>query len=327
MRAAVAVSQSADDPLSGLELKDVPEPEPTPGWTRIRVRAASLNPHDTWTLRGVGHPAERIPMVLGCDGAGVTDDGREVLIFPVIGDPDRGRGDATLDPQRALLSETVNGALAEYVLVPDACIVPKPEWLSFAEAAAIGIVWGTAYRMLFTRAGVTAGDRVLVQGGSGGVASAAIALASAAGAKVWATARTPEKRAFAVQCGASEAFEPGARLPERVDAVIETVGEATWAHSLRALRPGGAIVIAGATTGSMPPADLQRVFYQQLSVIGSTGCTRSEFDALLRVLEVTGIRPHVETIPFDGIPDGFRRLLGMDGHGGVLGKLVVDFAL
>ncbi|SDL36813.1 zinc-binding dehydrogenase [Microbacterium azadirachtae] len=320
MRAAVAVAQNPDDALAGLELKEWPEPGPREGWTRVRVKAASLNPHDTWTLRGVGHPAERIPIVLGCDGAGVTDDGREVVIHPVFGDALRGDGDQTLDPQRALLSETMNGTLADYLLVPDQMIVPKPGSLSFAEAACLGVTWGTAYRMLFTRAGLRAGDRVLVQGASGGVASAAIALASAAGARVYATARSEQKRAFALECGAVGAFEPGARLPERVDVVVETVGEATWAHSLRALRPGGTVVIAGATTGGMPPAELQRIFYQQLSIVGSTGCTRTEFESLLRLLDTTGVRPHVEEIGFTDIPNGFRRLL----DGDVLGKIVVD---
>ncbi|MFV0373856.1 zinc-binding dehydrogenase [Microbacterium sp.] len=319
MLAAVAIAQNPDDPLAGLSLQETPDPQPKPGWTRIRVRAAALNPHDTWTLRGVGHPAERIPIVLGCDAAGVTDDGREVVVHPVMGDAARGGGDLTLDPQRALLSETIDGALAEYILVPDELVVPKPERLTWAEAGALGVAWGTAYRMLFTRAQLTAGDRVLVQGASGGVASAAIALARAAGARVYATARTEEKRRFALECGATAAFEPGARLPERVDVVIETVGEATWGHSLRALRPGGIVVIAGATTGGMPPAELHRVFYQQLRIAGSTGCTRSEFEAMLRLVEVAGVQPRVESIAFDEIPQGFQRLL----DGDVLGKLVV----
>jgi len=320
MRAAVAVAQNPDAPLTGLELTDWPDPEPKPGWTRVRLKAASLNPHDTWTLRGVGHPPERIPIVLGCDGAGVTEDGREVVIHPVFGDALRGGGDLTLDPQRALLSETMNGTLADYILVPDQMLVPKPASLSFLEAACLGVTWGTAYRMLFTRAGLTAGDRVLVQGASGGVASAAIALASSAGARVYATARSEEKREFALRCGAQAAVDSGGWLPERVDIVVETVGEATWGHSLRSLRPGGTVVIAGATTGGMPPAELHRVFYQQLSIIGSTGCTLSEFEALLRTLDATGTRPQFETITFDDIPNGFQRLL----DGDVMGKLVVD---
>jgi NADPH:quinone reductase-like Zn-dependent oxidoreductase len=320
MRAAVAVAQDPDRPLAGLQLSEVPEPVAGPGWTRIRVKAAGLNPHDTWTLRGVGHPADRIPIILGCDAAGVTDDGREVVIHPVIGDSARGGGDLTLDPQRALLSEMIDGALADYLIVPDANVVAKPPSLSFAEAAALPVAWGTAYRMLFTRAGLKAGDRVLVQGASGGVGSAVIALAAAAGAEVYATARTPEKRDYALACGAHAALEPGARLPERVDIVAETVGEATWGHSLRSLRPGGTIVIAGATSGAMPPADLARVFYQQLRIIGSTGCTLDEFEAMLQFVEATGVRPHVETLAFEDIPAGFQRLL----DGDVLGKLVVE---
>lgn len=320
MRAAVAVSQSAETPLDGLRLTEVPTPPLREGWTRIRLKAASLNPHDTWTLRGVGHPPERIPIVLGCDGAGITDDGREVVIHPVHGDAARGGGDLTLDPRRALLSETMDGTLAEYISVPDQMVLDKPASLSFPQAACLGVAWGTAYRMLFTRAGVTAGDRVLVQGANGGVASAAIALAAAAGARVYATARSEAKRAFAIECGASVALEPGARLPERVDAVVETVGEATWAHSLRALRPGGTVVIAGATSGGMPAAELQRIFYQQLRIVGSTGCTRAEFESLLRLLDTTGTRPRTELIGFDEIPNGFARLLAGD----VMGKLVVD---
>jgi len=320
MRAAVAVAQNPEDPLAGLELLDQPLPESRPGWTRIQMKAASLNPHDTWTLRGVGHPAERIPIILGCDGAGVTDDGREVVIHPVYGDAVRGGGDVTLDPQRALLSETMNGTLADFVIVPNQMVVQKPASLSFTEAACLGVTWGTAYRMLFTRGGLKAGDRVLVQGASGGVASAAIALAAAAGARVYATARTEDKRNFALTCGAVAAFESGARLPERVDIVIETVGEATWGHSLRSLRPGGIVVVAGATSGGMPAAELQRIFFQQLRISGSTGCTLAEFEALLRTLDASGLRPQVELIAFEDIKSGYERLV----NGDVLGKLVVD---
>lgn len=321
MRAAIAVSQDPSDPLAGLRLTEKPEPSPRPGWTKVTVKAASLNPHDTWTLRGVGHPAEKLPIVLGCDAAGVTEDGRAVVIHPVMGDAGRGRGDQTLDPNRALLSETIDGALADVLLVPDAMVVDMPPSLTFVEAACLGVAWGTAFRMLFTRAHVQPGDRVLVQGASGGVASAAISLAAAAGATVFATARTEAKRKFALDAGAHGAFEPGSRLPHRVDVVVETVGEATWGHSLRALRPGGTIVIAGATSGAMPPADLQRIFYQQLSVIGSTGCTRTEFEGLLRMLDSTGVRPRAEALAFEEIPGGYRRLL----DGDVMGKLVVDF--
>lgn len=321
MRAAVAVSQNDLDPLSGLILTDVPLPEPRPGWTRVRVIASSLNLHDVWTLRGVGHSAERLPIVLGCDAAGVTDAGQAVIVHPVIADADRGFGDSTLDPQRALLSERDNGGFAEYVLVPSRNLLPKPDWLSFEEAACLPVAWGTAYRMLFTRAGLQAGARVLVQGATGGVASAAISLAVAAGATVYVTSREADKREFALSLGAHAAVPTGSRLPERVDIVIETVGEATWSHSLKSLRPGGTIVIAGATSGAQPPADLGRIFYQQLSVIGSTGCTVTELRGLLRLLESTGLRPTIDrTVTLENIREGFAALI----DGSARGKIAVS---
>ncbi|MGO1392860.1 zinc-binding dehydrogenase [Agrococcus casei] len=324
MRAALVTSQNPHDPLDGLTIDaEYPRPESKPGHTLVRLKAASLNPHDAWTLRGVGHPADRVPMVLGCDGAGVTEDGREVILHSVMGDADRGDGDATLDPKRALLSETIDGTLADWVLVPDELLVDKPEDITFVDAACLGIAWGTAYRMLFTRARIRPGDTVLVQGASGGVSSAAIALAASAGTTVYATSRTEEKRQFALDNGATAAFEHGARLPQRVDVVVETVGEATWGHSLRSVKPGGTIVVCGSTTGAMPPAELQRIFYQQISVVGSTGCTRGEFARLVQFMSNEGLRPNTEVIGFDEIPKGIERLLAGD----VLGKLVVDIDL
>lgn len=310
MRAAVAVSQDYDNPLAGLELKDIPTPEVKPGWTRVRVVASSLNPHDVWTLRGVGHPAERIPIVLGCDAAGYTDDGQAVVVHPVMGDANAGFGDMTLDPNRALLSETINGSFAEYVIVPTENIIPKPDYLSFEEAASLLVAWGTAYRMLFTRAGVKAGDRVLVQGVNGGVASAAIRLARAAGATVYATARDEASFAFGLESGAHEVFLSGARLPQRVDVVVDSVGEATWSHSLKSLRPGGTVVTCGATSGPNANADLNRIFYQQLSVVGSTGSTPSEMAALLRLMESQQIHPPVAaTYALENIHEAFQALI------------------
>lgn len=320
MLAAVAHAQNPSDPLSCLELREVPTPVPPAGWTRIKVKASSLNMHDVWTLRGVGHDPKNIPIILGCDVAGVTDDGREVIIYPVIADPDAGNGDETLDPNRALLSEQHDGGFAEYIVVPDRCVIPKPHQLSFEEAACLPVTWSTAYRMLFTQGQLKAGDRVLVQGAGGGVASAAIALAAAAGATVYATSRTEEKRALALELGAHDAFESGARLPERVDLVIETVGEATWGHSLRCLRPGGAIVIAGTTSGTSPEADLGRIFYQQLRVLGSTGSTRHEMVAMLRMLATTGLRPRIDRVlPLERIHEGFAAMIA----GETQGKIVI----
>ncbi|MBB6344395.1 zinc-binding dehydrogenase [Nonomuraea muscovyensis] len=320
MLAATAVSQSATDPLAGLVLGDVPKPEPRPGWSIVRVVSSSLNMHDLWTLRGVGHPPERLPIILGCDAAGYDEDGNEVIVHPVIADPDAGRGDETLDPNRALLSEQHNGAFAEYLTVPARNLIPKPSWLSFDEAACLPVAWTTAYRMLFTQARIKAGDRVLVQGAGGGVASAAIKLAVAAGTVVYATSRSEDKRAQAVAWGARAAVPTGERLPERVDVVIETVGEATWSHSLKSLRPGGTVVIAGATSGTNPPADLGRVFYLQQRILGSTGCTRGELVALLNMMDATGLRPVIDrTLPLDEIHKGFQLMI--DGR--LTGKLVI----
>ena len=316
----MAISQNAADPLSGLVLADVAAPRPQPGWALVRVVASALNMHDLWTLRGVGHPAERLPVVLGCDAAGYDEDGNEVIVYPVIADPDAGGGDETLDPNRALLSERHDGALAEYLTVPARNLIPKPPWLSFDEAACLPVAWATAYRMLFTQACIKAGDRVLVQGAGGGVASAAIKLAACAGAVVYATSRSAVKRAEALRWGARAAAETGQRLPERVDVVIETVGEATWSHSLKSLRPGGTVVIAGATSGINPPADLGRIFYLQQRIVGSTGSTRAELVAMLQLLEATGVRPVIDrALPLADIHKGFQLMI----DGALTGKVVI----
>jgi len=319
MLAASAVSQDPDDPLSGLRVHATDPPEPRAGWSIVRVVASTLNMHDLWTLRGVGHPADRLPRILGCDAAGYDEDGNAVVVYPVIADPDAGGGDETLDPGRTLLSEQHDGAFAEYLRVPRRNLVPKPAWLSFDEAACLPVAWGTAYRMLFTQARLRPGDRVLVQGVGGGVSSAAIALALAAGARVYATSRSEAKRRQAAQWGATP-LSPGDRVPERVDAVIETVGEATWSHSLKALRPGGCLIVAGATSGANPPADLSRVFYLQQRVLGSTGCTRTELVDLLRLLEVTEVRPVIDRVlPLSDIHTGFKVMMS----GAALGKIVI----
>ena len=319
MLAAFASRINSDDPLAALEVGEVPEPNVPEGWALVEVRAASLNHHDVWSLKGVGLPAERLPMILGCDAAGVDADGNEVIVHALVGDPDW-RGDETLDPKRTIFSEVHPGTLAEKIAVPRHNLVPKPAALSFEQAACLPTAWLTAYRMLFTRSDLQPGQTVLVQGAAGGVASAGISLARAAGLRVWATSRDEGKRAFAEELGAHQAFESGARLPERVDAVIETVGEATWAHSLRALRPGGRIVVAGATSGFQPPADLSRLFFRQLEVVGSTMGTRDELRRLVQLLESTGLRPRIgSTLPLAETADGIAAMIAGD----VFGKIVI----
>ncbi|HKG50628.1 MAG TPA: zinc-binding dehydrogenase [Actinomycetales bacterium] len=318
MIAVYAARSSEEDPLSALEIGERPAPEIPEGWARVRLRAASLNHHDLWSLRGVGLPQDRLPMVLGCDGAGVDDEGNEVVVHAVVSDPSW-RGDETLDPKRSLLSERYQGTFADAVVVPRRNLVPKPSALSFEEASCLPTAWLTAYRMLFTRSGVAPGATVLVQGAGGGVSTALVALGSAAGYRMWVTGREEVRRARALELGADQAFDSGARLPERVDAVMETVGRATWSHSARSLKPGGTIVVCGATSGDATAAELQRVFFLQLRVVGSTMGTRDELERLAQMCTVTGVRPVIDQVlPLEQARDGFARLL----QGDVFGKVV-----
>jgi NADPH:quinone reductase-like Zn-dependent oxidoreductase len=319
MLAVSAVSFDSEDPLSGLRVGEHDDPRVPDGWTTVDVRAASLNHHDLWSLRGVGLTEEQLPMILGCDAAGVDEDGNEVIVHAVVAS-DGWTGDETLDPRRSLLSERHPGTLAAKVAVPrQRYLVPKPPELSFEEAACLPTAWLTAYRMLFTQAQLAPGSTVLVQGAGGGVATACIALGRAAGLRVWATSRSEDKRARAEALGAEQTFASGERLPDRVDAVMETVGEATWGHSLRALRPGGTLVVAGATSGFSPPSELQRVFFLQLRILGTTMGSRDELERLARFLVATGVRPVIDTtLPLADARDGFAAMEAGDLFGKVV---------
>ena len=319
MLAAFAARFSSDDPLSGLEVGDRPEPVERDGWVSVTVRAAALNHHDIWSLRGVGLTEDQLPMILGCDAAGVDEDGNAVVIHSVIGDPDAGGGDETYDPKRSLLSEKYDGTLAERVAVPRRNLVAKPAKLSFTEAACLPTAWLTAYKMLFSRSGTRPGDTVLVQGAGGGVATAAIALARAAGLRVWATSRSDDKRKRALELGAHDVFESGARLPARVDAVIDSVGEATLDHSIKSCRPGGRVVLCGATSGRTAQLELARVFFTQVDIVGSTMGSVGELRGLVSFLVATGLRPAIDSErPLEQARDGFARML----DGDVFGKVV-----
>ncbi|HEY2271724.1 MAG TPA: zinc-binding dehydrogenase [Jatrophihabitantaceae bacterium] len=321
MRAVFAESFDPDNPLAGLVIGERPEPTPAEGWTRVAVKAASLNHHDLWTLKGVGIKQEQLPMILGCDAAGIDEaTGDEVVVHAVINTPGW-TGDDTLDPGRTLLSEKHQGTLAEYVILPSRNVVPKPADLSWGEAACLSTAWLTAYRMLFTRGGLKPGQSVLVQGASGGVATACIAMGRAAGLRVYATARTEAKQAKALELGAHASFPSGARLPERVDAVMETVGDATWSHSLKALKPGGKVVVCGATSGPNPGADLNRVFFLQLQVIGSTMGTKAELAEMISFLNTTGLRPLIDrTLPLESAGEGLQAI----ASGDLVGKIVLE---
>jgi NADPH:quinone reductase-like Zn-dependent oxidoreductase len=322
VRAAYAKAINATDPLAGFVIGDRPDPTPPDGWTRVAVKAASLNHHDLWTLKGVGIKEDQLPMILGGDAAGIDEStGTPVVVHSVI-NTEGWTGDDTLDPGRTLLSEKHQGSLADFVIVPKRNVVAKPDELSYAEAACLPTAWLTAYRMLFTKSGLKPGQTVLVQGASGGVASACISMARAAGFKVYATARTEAKQELAQQFGAHQAFPTGARLPSKVDAVMETVGEATYGHSARSLRPGGRIVISGATSGPNPAAELNRFFFLQLEVVGSTMGTKAELQNLIAFLQTTGLRPIIDrVIPVEQAAEG---LAAMES-GDIVGKIVLEF--
>lgn len=317
MFALTATSFDDENPLNGLTLGEHPDPTPPEGWTTIEVKAASLNHHDLWTLKGVGIKEERLPIVLGCDAAGVDQDGNEVVLHSVIATPDV---DETIAPDFNILSEQHDGTFAEKVTVPKRNLIAKPKELSFAEAACLPTAYLTAYRMLFTKADLRPGQRVLIQGAGGGVATAALLLARAAGLHVTVTSRDEAKLAKAVELGAHDAVASGERLAQRVDAVVETVGAATWKHSIRSLNSGGVIAVAGATSGFNPPAELQHVFYRQLRIIGSTMGTKQELERLVSMCAATGVRPLIdETFAMEDGRQAFERM-----HAGeVFGKLVL----
>lgn len=320
MFAVYAAGVDRDDPLSVLGVGDLPEPPTPDDWVTVRVRAASLNHHDLWALKGQALKAEQVPMVLGSDASGVTEDGREVIVHAVVGDAAAGEGDETLDPRRSLLSERYPGTLAEQVRVPVGNLIDKPAALTFEEAACLPTAYLTAYRMIETKSDTRPGDTILVQGAGGGVSTALIVLGRALGRRVWVTSRDADKRAWAREIGADEAFEPDAKLPGKVDAVMETVGEATWSHSMRSLRPGGTIVISGATSGPNPPADLNRLFFLQLRVVGSTMGSIGELRELVDLLVSTGVRPVVDRVlPMERAAEAFAVMAAGD----VRGKLVL----
>ncbi|GKV73790.1 zinc-binding dehydrogenase [Pseudarthrobacter sp. NCCP-2145] len=318
MRAVYATSLAPDDPLAGLEIGDLPDTEaPANGWEKITLKASALNHHDLFSLKGI-LDKEDLPMVLGCDGAGVDAAGNEVIIHPVIASPGW-RGDETLDPTRTVLSERHPGTMSDHVWVPAGSTVPKPAELSWEEAACLPTSWLTAYRMLFSVSPAQPGSTILIQGAGGGVSTALTAMAAATGFRVWVTSRSREKQVHALTLGADQVFDPGTRLPKRVDAVFDSVGQATWDHTLKSVRPGGAVITCGATSGSSAVTELNRVFFTQLKILGSTMGTRDELDRLTGFLVGTGIRPTIDSVlPLNHAAQGFSKMLG----GNLMGKIV-----
>lgn len=311
MAAAYVTTPSADDPAAALFVGGCDVPTPPVDWTRVRVRAAALNMHDIWMLRGIAPLPQDGPCVLGSDGAG-TADGREVIVYPVA--PAAGGG--TTVPQGALLSDLGHGLLAEEAVVPTSHLVDMPRHLAWEEAAALPTSWLTAYRMLFTHGRLRAGNNLLVQGAGGGVATAAITLGAAVGANVMVTSRSPEKLEQALALGAHETLAIGARVPARADVVVETVGPATFDHSLASTRVGGRVVTCGASTGFTAEVKLARLFAREISIHGSTMGTLDEFTAMIALVDRQRLRPVVDsTVPLDRAPGQVRRMLTGDAFG------------
>ncbi|PID96861.1 MAG: Zn-dependent oxidoreductase [Actinomycetales bacterium] len=319
MLSVYAASQDRTNPLAGLVVGEQPAPQAQPGWTVVSLRTSGLNHHDLWSLMGVGLSADKLPMILGCDGAGIDGHGREVIVHSVVATAGW-QGDETLDPARTLLSELHPGTLAEQVAVPEGNCIPKPEGMSWETAACLSTAWLTAYRMLFVNGGLTPGATVLVQGAGGGVATALVQLGAAAGYRMWVTSRDEAKGEHALRIGADRWFPAGQRLPERVDAVMETVGAATWSHSVNSLKPGGSIVISGATSGDAPAkAELTKIFFKQLRVVGSTMGTREELARLAQFVQQQGIEPVVDSVlPLAEARAGFEKM----ATGDLFGKIV-----
>jgi NADPH:quinone reductase-like Zn-dependent oxidoreductase len=327
MKAVYAKGVSADLPLTMLEVGERPAPLPRSGWSMIDVTAASVNHHDLWSLQGVGLGAQATPMILGTDAAGVLHDdipaagglkaGDAVVPYTVIGSDGAG---VAPGERRSILSERYPGTMAEQVSVPGANVFAKPGNLTDVEAAVLGTSWLTAYAMLFSAARVRPGDSVLVQGAGGGVSTAAVQLAHAAGIEVFVTSRSAERRECAVALGADAAYEPDARLAHKVDAVIESVGRATWSHSIRSVRPGGTVAVCGATTGDQPGAELTRIFFQDIRIQGNTMGSREDFARLLRFVAHADLHPVIDgSYDFDHADEAFARLR----RGEVFGNLVL----
>jgi NADPH:quinone reductase-like Zn-dependent oxidoreductase len=309
MQAVFTETSSNDDPLSVLQVGERPEPEPAPGWTVVTLKAATLNHHDVWSLRGVGLRAEYLPMTLGCDLAGVDPDGNEVIVHAVISE-----GRST-----SLFSERHQGTFSERVAVPKANLMAKPAELTFAEAACLPTAWLTAYQMLFEKAELHPGDTVLIQGAGGGLSTALILLAQAAGIRVWVTSRAERTRAFALGLGADEAYESGARLPDRVDAVMDSVGAATWDHSLKCLRPGGVMVVSGGTSGYDAKVDVARIFALQLRILGSSMGSVDGLRKLTSFCVASGVRPPIDrVVPLGQAREGFTAMVAGELNGKVV---------
>jgi NADPH:quinone reductase-like Zn-dependent oxidoreductase len=277
-----------------LRYEDAPDPEPKPGEVLVQLRAASLNRLDLWVRAGL--PSVPKPRILGADGAGIDESGRRVVINPSIDHGDR----------ITVIGEHMDGTHAELIAVPESNVYPLPDEITFEEAAAFPLVFETVYRMLVTRAGLQAGEWVLAWGAGSGIGSAALVIARALGAHVIATSSSDAKLELARGLGADVVVNhASADVVEAakdatggrgVDVVVEHVGEATWQASLQAVRPHGRVVVCGATTGPNPKAALHRIWWRQLTILGSTMGTKTDFEGAYDLVKSGKARPVVDSV-------------------------------
>lgn len=310
MFAVYATHASPDDPLAALKVGERPEPRVPEGWVRVKISHASLNRHDLFTLLGIsGHPEGiAYPIILGNDAAGTLDDGTPVVIYPVMGSDDW-RGDETLDPKWHIPSEFIHGTFADYAIVPKRNAIPLPKNLSPLHASVLGTAWLTAFRALFTKSGLRAGETVLIQGATGGMATALIQLGRAAGFEVWVTSRTEDGRVRAKTLGAHRAFPCNEALPQKVPAIIDNVGSATWTHSITSLARGGTLVTVGATTGFDVPLNLLPVIVDQLTITGSIMGTFKDMENMMSLIAQASIEPEIGAVlSMERAEEGFRAM-------------------
>jgi NADPH:quinone reductase-like Zn-dependent oxidoreductase len=290
-----AIRIHADGGPEVLRYEDAPDPEPGHGEVLVRLRAASLNHLDLWIRKGL--PSVPKPRILGADGAGRREDtGERVVINPGIEHGEK----------ITVVGEHMDGTHAELVAVPETNVYPLPDEISFEEAAAFPLVFETAYRLLVTKAQLQKGEWVLLWGIGSGVATAGLAIAKALGARALVTSSSDEKLERALELGADavvnhsegdvRAAVAEATGGEGVHVVLEHVGEATWQSSLQAARPGGRIVVCGATSGPNPPAALHRIWWKQLTIYGSTMGTRGDFEAAYDLVKSGRAKPVVDSV-------------------------------
>jgi NADPH2:quinone reductase len=337
-----AVQFDAHGDRDVLTYDEFPDPECGRGDVVVDIKAASLNHLDVHTRRGLPGVDLDMPHVPGSDAAGVvTEVGADVTRFEPGdrvallagnsgGDDEFSRkGDPTLAPDFHIIGEHVRGVHSEYAAIPEANLAPVPEGVDWATAAAAPLVFQTAWRMLRDRGGLKSGESVLVLGASGGVGHAAVQVAAHAGAEVFATASTDEKLAYAEELGADHtinyaeddfAGEIRDLTDYRgVDMVVDHIGADTWRDSLKSLAKGGRVVTCGATTGGRPETDLNRIFWNQLQVIGSTMATPGQAEEALDLVWDGTFEPRIrETLPMSEIREAHRLIEEREGFGKVV---------